>query len=223
MPFILLFVVIIGLLVGLMLIAALAYFSTKGTLHLARALRQPVLPRSVRNSLDESRRYGRQMLATARQYPAGPIRDRLDLTLRPVDEWLARLAKLEQGLAKLYGQHNLKRELRRTRFELDELRRQVRTAADQEAASLAELLRSKENFYAALRELELFQTQAELKIHKIASDLGAAHAEMLLITTRGDFNDNRLRRLDENLQEHVSSLRDLLAAMEEMGYRSAVS
>ena len=78
--------------------------------------------------------------------------------------------------------------------------------------------KSKEQHLAALQELHHFQMQAELKIRKIASDLGATHAEMLLIVAKGDFNDNRFHRLDENLQEHVSSMRDMLAAMEEMGY-----
>jgi hypothetical protein len=76
---------------------------------------------------------------------------------------------------------------------------------------------------AVLQELKTFQTQAELKIHKIASDLGTTHAEMLLIVARGDFNENRLHRLDENLQEHVSSMRDMLEAMDEMNYSRATS
>ncbi len=59
-----------------------------------------------------------------------------------------------------------------------------------------------------------------MKIRKIASDLGAAHAEMLLLATRGDFNENRFQRLDENMQENMSSLRDMLAAMDEISYVS---
>lgn len=215
MPLILIIVVL-----GLLLALVLAYFAVKGGVSLARFLSQPALPRSVRQSLDESRRYGRLIVATSKRYPAGPIRNRLDLMLKPVDEWLAQLNKLEQSLQQMYGQYNLRRELRRASFEIEELKRRLRTAEnDQEAGSLRKLLQSKQNRYAGLKELETFQTQAELKIHKIASDLGAAHAEMLLISARGDFNDNRLRRLDENLQEHVSGLKDLLAAMEEAGYR----
>jgi hypothetical protein len=72
-----------------------------------------------------------------------------------------------------------------------------------------------------LKELKSFQTQAELKIHRIASDLATTHAEMLLIVARGDFNDNRFKRLDENLQDHLAGLRDMLAAMDELGYSSA--
>jgi hypothetical protein len=46
---------------------------------------------------------------------------------------------------------------------------------------------------------------------------------MLLVTARGDFNENRIQRLDENLQDHVSSLRDMMAAMDEMGYSQATA
>jgi hypothetical protein len=43
---------------------------------------------------------------------------------------------------------------------------------------------------------------------------------MLLLATRGDFNENRFQRLDENMQENMSSLRDMLAAMDEISYVS---
>lgn len=77
---------------------------------------------------------------------------------------------------------------------------------------------SKQKHKEALRQLQLFQTQAERRIQKIASDLGATHAEMLLISARGKFNDGRLQRLDEDLREQVTGLRDMLSAMDEMGY-----
>lgn len=181
------------------------------------------VPRSVMASLKESRRYGQLIVRTAQQYPPGPLRDRLDRLSKPVDQWLANLNRLEQGLKQLYGQRNLARELRRANFEMDELRRRLLMVDGSEAAYLRELTESKKNHLAVLKELQRFQTQAELKIRKIASDLGATHAEMLLLVAQGDFNENRFRRLDENLQEHVNSMRDVLGAMEELGYTSASS
>jgi hypothetical protein len=188
---------------------------------LAEVSRGSFLPRSVAASLKESRRYGHLIVQTAQQYPPGPLRDRFDLTLKSVNQWLANLNRLEQGLKKLYGQRNLSRELRRANFEIDSLRRKLLMASDEEAVYLRELMNSKKQHLAALKELQLFQTQAELKIHKIASDLGATHAEMLLVVARGDFNENRFRRLDENLQEHLNGMRDMLGAMEELGYHRA--
>ncbi len=82
-------------------------------------------------------------------------------------------------------------------------------------------MNSKKQHLAALKKLELFQTQAELKIHKIASDLGATHAEVLLVVAKGDFNENRFRRLDENLQDNLTGVQDMLGAMEELGYHVA--
>lgn len=188
---------------------------------LFRSLPMSNVPRSVMASLKESRRYGQLIVRTAQQYPPGPLRDRLDRLSKPVDQWLANLNRLEQGLRQLYGQRNLARERRQTKFEIDELRRRLLTVDGNEAVFLRELMQSKQNHLAVLKELQGFQTQAELKIRKIASDLGATHAEMLLLVAKGDFNENRFRRLDENLQEHVSSMRDVLGAMEELGYTSA--
>jgi hypothetical protein len=106
---------------------------------------------------------------------------------------------------------------------MDDLRRRSLSAVDMEARYLRDLMQSKKQHQAALKELKTFQTQAELKIHKIASDLATTHAEMLLIVAKGDFNDNRFHRLDENLQDHLAGLRDMLAAMDELGYSSAAS
>ncbi|MFN8459599.1 MAG: hypothetical protein U0401_33960 [Anaerolineae bacterium] len=206
------------------LAVAVGYFSVKGIGHVTKSLNVSPLPRSVARPVAESRHYGRLITRVAQQYPAGPMRDRLDLTLKPVQQWLDNLTRLEQGLAKLYLQRNLDRELRQTVFEIDELRRRSLMALDdQETHSLRALMDSKKQHLAALRELQAFRTQAELKIRKISSDLATTHAEMLLIVAKGDFNDNRFRRLDENLQEHLSSMRDMLAAMDEMGYRRAAS
>jgi hypothetical protein len=202
-------------------VGVIAYVLVKGMATLVKAFRISSLPRSVSKSLQEARRYGRSITQVARQCPPGPMRDRLNLTVQPVDKWLASLTKLEQGLEKLYRQRNLTREIRRATFDIDVLRRQLLTASDREAASLRKLLQSKKQHLAALKDLQAFQTQAELKIHQIASDLGTTHAEMLLIVARGDFNEKRLHRLDESLQDHLSSMRDILAVMDEMEYSRA--
>jgi|GEM_PF-1569286 len=215
--------VILGGLIVLLAIVALVVilFSVMGAGKLAKVLQGSSLPRSIAQSVAESRHYGRLIMRTARQYPAGPMQDRLTLTLRPVERWLENLTRLEQGLARLYSQRHLERELRQVANEIEELRRRSLTALDGEASYLRDLLQSKKQHQAALKELKVFQTQAELRIRKIASDLSTTHAEMLLIVARGDFNDNRFQRLDENLQEHLTGLRDMLATMDELGYSQA--
>jgi hypothetical protein len=221
-----LFIPLIAVLIFLAVCAALLaliLFARIVSRTLSKLVGASSLPRSVTRSLNESRHYGRLIVQMAQQYPPGPMKDRLSLTLRPVDQWLTNLSRLEQGLAKMYGQRNLARELRQTSIEIDDLRRQLLTGNGRELVYLRELKKSKEQHLAALKELQQFQTQAELKIRKIASDLGATHAEMLLIVARGDLNENRMRRLDENLQEHLASMRDVLAAMDDMGYSSATS
>ena len=225
--FSLLFLPPVGLILLIVLLAivslVVAYFSMIGVAKLAKEFKVSSLPHSVNKSVAESRHYGRLIMRVAQQYPPGPMRDRLNLTLRPVGQWLDNLARLEQGLEKLYSQRNLDRELRQTAFEIDDLRRRSLTAANQETKFLRELMQSKKQHQAALKQLQAFQTQAELKIRKIASDLATTHAEMLLIVAKGDFNDNRFHRLDENLQEHLAGLRDMLVAMDELGYNSAAS
>jgi hypothetical protein len=176
------------------------------------------LPRALRRSLEEAHHYATLIKRTAQQYPAGPIQDRLNLTIKPVDEWLINLNKLERALIRVYAQRNLPRELRQVNREIEELHRQLLGADSEEIKILQDLIGSKRKHLTALKSLEAFHNQAELKIRKIATDLGATHAEMLLLTAKGNFNDNRFRRLDENLQDNLSNLKDILAAMEEVKY-----
>ncbi|MCB0181662.1 MAG: hypothetical protein KDI62_25770, partial [Anaerolineae bacterium] len=154
-------------------------------------------PITVKRSLREARHYAQLIRKTAQQHPAGPMQDRLALIIKPVDEWLANLDRLETALKKLYGQRNLTREIRQFSFEIEKLHRQLLSADEENLASLRSLLESKRKHQKALQQLQSFQNQAELRIQKIASDLGATHAEMLLVTAKGDFKDNRLQRLDE--------------------------
>ena len=217
---------LIFLFLALILLVAV-YFSVRAVVTVAKSFGDGAsftsMPMTVKQSLRDSRRYARLIKQTVHQYPAGPMRDRLSLTIKPVDEWLFNLDRLEKALSKLYAQRNLGRELRRVDFEIDQLRRQLLTASTVQTKSLRALIKSKKNHRERLQELQAFQNQAELKIHKIASDLGTAHAEMLLVTAKGDFNDNRFRRLDENLQENLSGLRDILSAMDDMGYTSSAA
>jgi len=210
-------------LVGVALILTAIIFIKRLVQKLARTVQASSLPAPIARSLKESRHYGKLIIQTVQEYPPGPIRDRLNLTIQPVDKWLANLTRLERGLVKLYSQRNPTRELRKATNEIENLRRRLLTVRGKEAAGLTALKFSKEQHLAALQELQLFQTQAELKIQKIASDLGATHAEMLLVIAKGDFNENRLRRLDANLQEHLSSMRDIVTTMDEMGYSSLTS
>jgi hypothetical protein len=223
MPMVFLLLLIIAVIV-VFIVGVLAYVLLKGSFKLlADLFKISPLPHTVTKSLQESRQYGREIMRLAQQYPPGPMRDRLTLTLKPVNEWLTSLNKLEKGLAQLYSQRNLPRELRQTTFEIEQLHRRLLLTDATETKYVRNLMDSKKHHLAALKELQAFQTQAELKIHKIASDLGRTHAEMLLIIAKGDFNENRLHRLDENLQEHLSSMRDMMAAMDEMGYSGVVA
>jgi len=217
--FALLFVLFLGVLLILSYFAIAIVFKVSKVL-LRGLMSFSPLPNAISRSLREARHYAELIKKTARQYPPGPVQDRLVRTVKPVDEWLVNLNRLEQALVKLYSQRNIPRELRRTTSEIEHLRRQLLMVDKQETASLKDLINSKRKYLAVLKELNTFQNQAEFKIHKIASDLGTTHSEMLLVTARGNFKDQRFQRLDESLEENLSGLRDILTAMDEMGYSS---
>jgi hypothetical protein len=222
-------VLIVAFLMILVLVFLLvtAYFSVAVMLKLFRVIfetfRTSSLPHSVTKSLQEAREYAGLIKKMVQQQPSGPMQDRLDRMIKPVDEWLMNLNRLEQALIKMYFQRNLSRELRRVSFEVEQLRRELLTITDEDAPSVRALMKSKQKHHTTLKALQSVQNQTELRIRKIASDLGATHAEMLLVIAKGDFNDNRFKRLDENLQDNLHGLRDIMAAMDEMGYSSSAA
>lgn len=220
-------VVALVIILAFCLFLAISYVSVTVIAKVVRAIihalfgesvRVATVPLSVRKSLREARNYADMIRKTAQQHPAGPMRDRLELAVKPVDEWSTNLDRLERALGKIYGQRNLTREMRQVTFEIEQLHRQLLSAEPEDAVSIKALIRSKQKHRAALHELQSFQNRAELRIRQIASDLGATHAEMLLLTAKGKFTDARLRRLDENLQEQVTGLRDMISVMDEIGY-----
>jgi hypothetical protein len=216
-PFLLLLIVALAIL--LMSVPA-AYFSLKGIIKLLTWLfsSSSSLPPAITKALKESRYYGRLIIRTVQEYPAGPLQQRLNQTITPVTAWLNNLDELEAALSKLYNQRHLTRELRQLNHEIEALQHKASTTSEREADCMADLIASKQKHQTALEELQSFQNQAELKICKIASDLGTTHTEILLMIAKGDFNEKRFRRLDENLQEHMASMRDVMSVMEEMGY-----
>ncbi len=174
------------------------------------------LPSVISKPLKEARYYAQLITQSTQECPSGPVRDRLNHTVSLAHESLESLQRLEQDMIKLYSHHDLNRDQTRTNFEIEHLKRQLLTVTGREATLILELIKSRKEHLNALEELKSFQAEAVLKIRIIASDLATAHAEMLLIIAKGDFNNNRLRRLDENLQEHLGSLRDMVAVMDEL-------
>jgi predicted RNase H-like nuclease (RuvC/YqgF family) len=215
------FLIIVVLIIGVTVFAGVASFKLFKWMSGGGSGR---MPNYTREALRDAKKYAKLIKTTARECPAGPMRDRLNRTVEPVDDWLLNLKRLEQSLGKLYVQRNLDRELRKANFEIEQLRRQLLQATSAtEVSSLRALMKSKKMHVSSLTELQAFQNHAELKIRKIASDLGATHAEMLLVTTRGDFSESRFQRLDENLQDNMAGLRDILSAMDDMRYMSGAA
>ncbi len=216
------FLIIVVIILGVVCLAGVATF--KLVRWLTGGAGATRIPTATRDALRDAKHYARLIKTTAQQCPPGLIRDRLGRTVKPVDEWLENLKRLELALAKLYAQRDLNREMRKANTELEQLRRQLVTATSAaQVDSLRALMKSKKKHHSVLEELQGFQNQAELKIRRIASDLGATHAEMLLITARGDFSESRFQRLDENLQDNLAGLRDIMAAMDDMRYMSGAA
>lgn len=220
-----LIVIALFIVLALGIFCIFAYFSTAVIFKLLRVVFESwqisSLPGSMAQSLQDARNYAKRIKRMAQQYPPGPMQDRLNRMTHPVDEWLTNLNQLEQALTRLYKHQDVKRDLRRVTLEIEQIHRQLLVSRDAEAASLRALIQSKKKHCAVLEELQAFRNQTELRIRKIASDLGAAYTEVTLVSAKGNFNDNRFQRLDDDLQDNLNSLRDILAAMDEMGYSSA--
>jgi predicted secreted protein len=109
------------------------------------------VPNSTKAALRDARQYARMIKETATNAAPGPMRDRLAQTVRPVDEWLANLVRLEQSLGKMHAQRNLSRDIGKANYEIEQIRRQILIAQNaDEVASLRALMKSKRSHLNAL-------------------------------------------------------------------------
>jgi len=180
------------------------------------------LPRAVTKSLREARQYSQQITTVVQECPPGPMRTHLNnLTMKHVQESIQNLDRLEQVLLKLYSHRNIKRELRQVHNEIEKTQKQIQRASMDELKLLRRLVQSKREQLVTLENIQAFQQQTELELRRIASDLNTTHAEMVLVVSKGNFNPKRFNRLDENLKEHLGSLRDMVTVIDELGYNQA--
>lgn len=177
------------------------------------------IPRETRKWLKEARHYAKLIGEPEKSYTPSQ-RNQLDKTIQTVNNLLANLDILEEHLRQLYSKRNVRKELQQVTSEVSDLRKQLQSAEGKSRKILSDLVERKEKHLTVLNSINDFQDQIELKIRHNATILNSTHAEIMLLVGRSGLDNNKIRRLNEDLRENSDSLMDLLEVIEEMDEHS---
>ncbi len=166
----------------------------------------------------------RRLIAEAARRHSGAMRVSLEATASEINDWVALIYTLARRLDEFEENSVLARDRRLVPHDLTNLRRRLRTEQSPAVrAELEEAIQAKELQLANLRALEERVKRAEIQLDQTLSALGTVYAQVQVIDSRGA-DRARTERLQEDIHEEVSSLADLIAAIDEVqNYRLSSS
>lgn len=182
-------------------------------------IRNPRARERLRRALE----YRRLITEAARKH-SGAMRISLEATASEINDWIALIYTLARRLDEFEENSVLARDRRLVPHDLTTLRRRLRTEQSPAVrAELEEAIQAKELQLANLRALEDRVKRAEIQLDQTLSALGTVYAQVQVIDSRG-LDSAHTERLQEDIREEVTSLSDLIAAIDEVqSYRLSSS
>jgi hypothetical protein len=111
----------------------------------------------------------------------------------------------------------INRDRRMVPYDLQNLRRRLEVEqAPSVRTELEEAIQTKETQLANLRNLENSVKRADIQLDHTLSALGTVYAQVQLIDTKGEVDSSRTQRLQSEIQDEVTSLQDIISAIDEV-------
>ena len=148
--------------------------------------------------------------------------DKLMDTVRGMEEWIAQIYRLAQGLDVYQNDSIIARDLQSVPIELAEYQNQRRknlSAALQD--DLDKTIGMKQSQLTALTDLRDTMSRATLQLDNTLSAMGTVYMQAKLLGSK-DVTSSRAQRLQADMLEQVRQLEDTAAAMDEI-YRNNLS
>ena len=159
----------------------------------------------------------RQLVIKEIQREVDPVLDDYLLNMaRGMEDWIAQLYRLAQGLDVYWRDPVIARDTKTVPDELQQFRQLL--AAEKEPQVRAELektIAAKEAQWQTLRTLRDTMAQAELQLENTLSAMGTVYTQVRLLGAK-DAKSSRAQRLQQDMAEQIHSLEDVRAAMDEL-------
>ena len=176
-----------------------------------KQLRSPELRQKITTAMEYRQRLAQEIGRTS---DASNLK--LIDTVRGMEDWIAQIYRLSQGLDIYQHDPIVARDLRDVPDDLADLKQQRArnlTASLQEA--LEKSITMKQTQWEALSSLRDTMAKAELQLDNTLTAMGTLYMQAKLLGTK-DVSDNRAQRLQADMSEQVRQLQDTVSAMDEV-------
>ena len=158
----------------------------------------------------------RQLLAQEIGRSADAQDSKLADTVRGMEDWIAQIYRLSQGLDIYLHDPIVERDMRSVPDDLADLQKQrARNLTASLQADLENAINMKQTQWAALSSLRDTMTRAELQLDNTLTAMGTLYMQAKLMGTK-DVSNNRAQRLQADMAEQVRQLQDIATAMDEV-------
>jgi hypothetical protein len=178
-------------------------------------------PGDIRNPLARERlkralEY-RRLIEDAAQRHTGAMRTSIRATASEINAWIEQIYSLARRMDAFEENEVINRDRRMVPYDLQNLRRRLEVEqAPTVRTELEEAIQTKETQLTNLRNLENSVKRADIQLDHTLSALGTVYAQVQLIDTKGEVDSSRTQRLQSEIQDEVTSLQDIISAIDEV-------
>lgn len=187
----------------------------------ADMLRQRCNPAEIRSTqlrerMERALEYQRRIAEAVAAAPEGLLRDHLQDTAAGIADWIARIFSLARRLDAYERDELVHADRRSVQAALQQLERRLQSEDDAAVrAQIQETIHNKQLQRENLERLQNTMERAHFQLETTLAALGTVYSQLLLAGAR-DLDSARARSIGESIREQVSSLNDLLSAMNEV-------
>lgn len=172
--------------------------------------------KELRKEVEEALEYQRRIEMLVRKQQPGLIRDRLEDAANQLSEWVSNIYQLALRLDSFRGDDLLARERGELPQELQKLNAQRQREQNPGLQrQLDQVIESKGNQWATLRQLDARMEEAHLQMEQSLTALATVYGQVQLLNAE-TINSGRAERLRTDIQEQVKRLDDLVASLNEV-------
>lgn len=172
--------------------------------------------KKYRERLEKALDYQERIEALIRNARKGVLRDHLQTTADGVTDWIANIFNLALRLDAYERDEMIQQDIRSAPLAIKNLTARFQLE-DSEAVrqQLRETIRSKEDQWQSLQDLQNMMEKAEFRLEKTLSDLGNIYSQLHQIEAR-DVDSGRTQRITQDITDEIAELQDIVSTMDEV-------
>lgn len=172
--------------------------------------------KELQKKLDKALEYRELILKEIAREDDPVLDDYLLNVVKGLEEWIAQLYHLAEGLDNYRRDTMLQRDVESVPQDIKRFKAQLKNEKDEVVRKeLQKTIAAKESQWKTLKNLGDTMTRAELQIENTIAAMGTVYSQVALLGAK-DMDSSRVQRLQADMTEQVYALEDISAAMDEL-------